>query len=166
MGLGLSIAKQIVAMHGGSITVESTPGEGATFSFFLPAVRETVDFPSYMERSIEFSRTMERKFSLMRINILNRDADTAEKLEEILKSELRKATDSNPFRVHDNVFIGLPNTGRKQAKMLAERLQTSLAPEIRDIVELSMATFSDDGLRAEDIIKKTFAETDRENLAS
>lgn len=35
-GLGLSIAKHIVEAHGGSITVESDVGQGATFTFSLP----------------------------------------------------------------------------------------------------------------------------------
>ncbi len=39
-GLGLSICEDIVRVHSGRIMVESRPGEGATFTVWLPLVKE------------------------------------------------------------------------------------------------------------------------------
>lgn len=44
-GLGLSIARWIVAQHHGSIKVESRPGEGATFRVELPTIAAPVTNP-------------------------------------------------------------------------------------------------------------------------
>jgi two-component system sensor kinase FixL len=39
MGMGLSVCRRLIESHGGTIDVESVPGQGACFSFRLPLYR-------------------------------------------------------------------------------------------------------------------------------
>jgi signal transduction histidine kinase len=42
LGLGLYISRQLAASHGGELSVQSTPGQGATFSLLLPCSEAAV----------------------------------------------------------------------------------------------------------------------------
>lgn len=52
-GIGLSLVKSLVAIHKGSITVESTPGKGSTFRVEIPIDRTSYDSKEVFEYALK-----------------------------------------------------------------------------------------------------------------
>ena len=60
-GLGLSIAAALVAAHGGTITVDTCPGRGATFAVRLPLADRAIPLPSDAPQHAMSSRLAARR---------------------------------------------------------------------------------------------------------
>lgn len=77
MGLGLSISKKIIDMHGGKIWVKSKSGEGSRFSFKLPkAIPEKREYSS-IEDNQKKNVQVKRKYLLIEDDSQNRDLITS-----------------------------------------------------------------------------------------
>ncbi len=74
-GLGLSLVKGLVALHGGAFTIASRPGEGTVITVTLPmngsgasnagiasAWEKTVDFPPRLKSAVEMTEVQEKEF--------------------------------------------------------------------------------------------------------
>jgi two-component system cell cycle sensor histidine kinase/response regulator CckA len=83
-GLGLPLAHQIVARHGGEITVESSLGAGTTFHLFLPACEREPE-PQQLESAPKPPRAAPVK--LRRVLLVEDDAAVAAGIVSLLEME-------------------------------------------------------------------------------
>lgn len=68
-GLGLAIVKNILGLHGGQITVESTVGEGTVFRFDLPLYTPETALHTALTERLDAARASERELTLCILNL-------------------------------------------------------------------------------------------------
>jgi len=174
MGLGLSIAKDTIDRHDGTIFVDSVVGRGTKVTFTLPKYADEVLFREYVNKGLEDAKNNNTKMSLMVVKISNfkkaKESMPVEKLDLVLKgveSVLKECLDhsvSAALKDSHECIIILPNNNKQSALSAEGRLKQAVddylvREKIADKIELKFgsATYPDDAQTGEGLIKKVFS---------
>jgi len=137
-GLGLSVARELVWAHGGTLTAASTPGEGSRFTVRLPACQREAQELVEMEDALRQQRNLPYS-ALLCIRWDASDDPAGRATEEgrhsllwaaatILRESLPRETDLILVQTaHDRLVLVLPCTPREGAETVRRRLERLLA---------------------------------------
>ncbi|MFQ5457264.1 MAG: ATP-binding protein, partial [Myxococcota bacterium] len=100
-GLGLFICKALVEMHGGEISLKSTPGKGSEFCFTLPKIDEMSALADYLTSLVAEAKREERNLGVL---VLRPRADRAAAAEPAFRETLLETVRKAIYKAGDRVF--------------------------------------------------------------
>lgn len=143
-GLGLSVAYAIINKHGGQITVDSTVGQGTTFSVFLPATDKCPLYLRGREEAPPFGKgrvllmddeKMIRDLTTAMLRHLGLEAATAGDGQEAITVYRQALEEGRPF---DAVIMDLTIPGGMGGQEALERLR-QIDPTVKAVVSSGYA---------------------------
>ena len=162
-GLGLTIAKGIVEMHHGAITVESEPGRGTRFSFHLPRETPQKLFQDQLTRELREAMSERENLCIAAFTLKGltgkKHAAGLTLLEEAVRAALRVSADQI---LRDDHAVKAVLTGFESGRLekLIDGIRESFRKKVGESalcgetseVEVRFAEYPEDGSTGEELI--------------
>lgn len=180
MGIGLSIVKEIMAHHGGSLGAESEEGRGSTFRLLLPPDFRTSQHwrATQVAGALKLAQMVNVPLSIVKIGIVPMSESAARLIagQGLLGLPVVEQCLMESLRPSDTAMVGeasvallLYDTDRQGARVVGER-STELLSRIfgglpehspRCGITFGIASFPTDGSAAAELLKKAREELER-----